>query len=748
MRKLLSKMMLGLATCGLVAAMSATAMASPAEPAQPFGGVWASNNSSAVATAPGKAVGKPGYAAQGFWSSEGHVAYCAGDSRRGPSLAPTAVEYPAPVPITKPLKTTLLGTINSDQLSAMAYVLNRHGVPTTKDASLRAQQMEAVDHALGLIKFGSEAKIPANSVKRLSPGAPAASRSLAATYVQEATSYAGILRTGSLELTANGEEFYDLTGVELLTPKNVSVPGIAFSASIDGPAVWERTQTSTFSGSTGAAAFDRLRVTGSGRITVEVTYPHVPDSSAYLSTHPTYQNVFLAGRTHSLSASGQVANRAVPKLATQVGATASHYGEEVFDTLNVTGGAAHDTLEVTAKLFYSGPDTPETSQTIPQNALLVGTVTSQVTLDSHGRAQSHRLPALVSSEDWLPGYYTWVVALGQTEASSAITSDYGVPAETFILTPHTVTATTQTSHPVATQGELIYDTVTVSSDTRWQGTVEVTSKLWGPFETEPQENPDLPNSQFLIGESVGQTVVGHELLTDHIKVTTPGWYAWSTHIPGGPHITGWESNLAEPGEVTLVRWSPRVTTVTSQALGEPGVEIFDHLSVTGLAPGADVEVVSTLWGPLDAQPAQSAQVPQGTPIAATVTTPVTADQDGQVQAQTEGVVLQGTGWYVWTEQILEDRLHEPWQSPWAVAQEITHVVAPPVEEPEEPVAAPEPTPQPVPEQTPNSSPVTQEPEQLAQTGTEDRMLPIMGTGLVGLGLLALAGAYMRRYRSR
>lgn len=738
---------MGLLSCGLVATMSVTAMASPTEPTEAFGGVWASNNSSAIASAPGKAVGKPGYVAQGFWSSQGHVAYCAGDSRKGPSLAPGQVSYPAAVPISVSLKTQLLGTINGQELSAMAYVLNRYGVPSTKDAAARAQQMEAVDHALGLIKFGSEERIPAKSVKKLSPAAPAASRNLAATYVREAKSYGGVLATGTLELTANGEEFYDLTGVEVHTTKNVGVPGIAFTASIDGPAVWERNQTTALSGSTGAAAFERLRITGPGKISVEVTYPHVPDSAVYLSTHSTYQNVFLSGRTHTLVSDIQVANRAVPKLFTQVEAETSHYGQELIDTLEITGGGAHDTLEVSARLFYAGPDTPETSQTVPQSALLVGSVASKVTLDSDGRVQNHRLPALVSANDWLPGYYTWVVTLGKTDNTLGVTSDYGVPSETFTLVPHTVSATTQTSHLVASQGELIYDTVTVSSDTGWQGPVEVTSKLWGPFDVEPQESPDLPDAQFLVGESVGQTIAGQQLTTDHIEVTKPGWYAWSTHIPGRPQHLGWDSNLAEPEEVTLVQWQPSVTTVTSDAIGEPGAELFDLLTVTGLAPGASVEVVSTLWGPLKAQPVQGEIVPDGTPIAATVSTAVTGDQSGQVQAQTPGVVLQEPGWYVWTEQIQEDELHAAWQSPWAVAEEITHVIAPQLTEPEEPVSEPEePVTESSPQPTQRPAPSVQDPEQLAKTGAGDRLLPIMGTGLLGLGLMALAGAQIRTYQ--
>lgn len=116
----------------------------------------------------------------------------------------------------------------------------------------------------------------------------------------------------------------------------------------------------------------------------------------------------------------------------------------------------------------------------------------------------------------------------------------------------------------------------------------------------------------------------------------------------------------------LPAFQPAVVTKTSAARTDAGTTVHDVLTVSATPPAENgspvpapwlsvpgketpvsVEVVSTLWGPLDAKPVLQESVPEGTPNVGTVTTRV----DGPGTYSTAGLVVPSPGWYVWTESI-------------------------------------------------------------------------------------------------
>lgn len=741
-------------TLALTLTGAAGAHAGPQDTAS--GGVWVANNSQAVATGPGKGPHYGGLYAKGFWSASGTVGYCAGDNRPGPNMARTGTNYPVPTPVTKALVTPTLGTISGDLIGQYAYVLNRYGAPQERDAAKRAAQMEAVDHALALLKFGPDFRKSSTTRKQLSPASPQSSRTLAAGYAAEAQKFAGQLEPRTLTLKQTGQQMLDLGGLEVLSPSGAAVPGLQYTAKIAGPAVFERTQTSTHTGSTGGQGTERLRVIGAGQITVTVTYHGVPRPELLHAKHSTYQNLFIAGYTTDRTVQVQLANRAQANVTTKVGATTSNFGDPVHDTVSITGAGGSDTLEVTAKLFYAGHQSPRTSSEVPTGLTPIATVTDHVTVNKQGSVNAHKMPAVQVLPSWAPGFYTWVVSYPQTALTAGAKSHYGEASETFLLQPHEVTAATQTSQEVSQIGAAIYDSVSPTSATGWTEPVLVTSKLWGPFATEPTATTEIPGNDQLVGEYTTEAIPDHPYNTEAITVLQPGWYSWSTHIAGSQSVAGWDSTLAEPNEVTLVKWQPQVHTQTSSAVAEPGVQLVDHLSVTGLAPQQSVTVHSTLWGPLETKPTEQEAPPEGTPRAGTVSTTVTADGSGSVAATTEPILLTESGWYVWTEEIPGDDLHEAWRSAWGQASETTFVTPPVLEEPPSEQTPPEQTP---PEQPRPVTPEVKDPEveipvqhvpvetpkeELAQTGKSNSLLAILGSATAGIGLLALAAFHQRR----
>ncbi|WP_299165341.1 hypothetical protein [uncultured Arthrobacter sp.] len=143
----------------------------------------------------------------------------------------------------------------------------------------------------------------------------------------------------------------------------------------------------------------------------------------------------------------------------------------------------------------------------------------------------------------------------------------------------------------------------------------------------------------------------------------------------------------------LPAFQPAVATKSSAARTHAGAAVHDILTVSS-APGAgnasvpwlsvpgtdapvSVEVVSTLWGPLDSKPVLREIVPEETPRVGTVTTRV----EGPGEYNTAELVVPAPGWYVWTESINPESALPAaaapyvlaWQGQFGIAAETTFV---------------------------------------------------------------------------
>lgn len=144
----------------------------------------------------------------------------------------------------------------------------------------------------------------------------------------------------------------------------------------------------------------------------------------------------------------------------------------------------------------------------------------------------------------------------------------------------------------------------------------------------------------------------------------------------------------------LPAFQPAVVTRTSAVRTDPGTTVHDVLTVSAARVAAagepvpvpwlsmpesgtpvSVEVVSTLWGPLEEPPVRQKTVPEGTPSVGTVSTRV----DGPGTYSTEGLAVPSPGWYVWTETIdpasalpaAASAYVLGWQGEFGVAEETT-----------------------------------------------------------------------------
>ncbi|HEX5510077.1 MAG TPA: hypothetical protein VFX41_00050 [Actinomycetales bacterium] len=254
--------------------------------------------------------------------------------------------------------------------------------------------------------------------------------------------------------------------------------------------------------------------------------------------------------------------------------------------------------------------------------------------------------------------------------------------------------------------------------------VTVRSTLWGPFSERPAVAAAAPSGAAVAGR-VDTVVDGPgQWTTPPVRVTEPGYYVWTEEIAADAEQQGWRSRFGVAEETTLLKWQPQVVTQASAEQAELGVELTDHLTVTGVRPGAELQVVSRLWGPFPRRLEEADEVPADAALAGEVITAVS----GPGEYRTAGVTPKEPGYYVWTETIPADEHHVGWVSRFGVAQETTLVTAPPPPPPAptpEPESAPQaqPTPEPVVTPAPVVTPSPDSVPQPKPTATRARQLP-------------------------
>lgn len=166
-----------------------------------------------------------------------------------------------------------------------------------------------------------------------------------------------------------------------------------------------------------------------------------------------------------------------------------------------------------------------------------------------------------------------------------------------------------------------------------------------------------------------------------------------------------------------------VETQTSESAVEGGGLVHDILDVSVVAgqwlEELIVPVESTLYGPFEAAPDLSDEVPVESPVVATVTTEVS----GPGQWSTDEVEVTEPGWYVWHEVVQSGPLHRGWVAQFGIEAETFEVVEITPELVAEPEPEPEPETEPEPEVEPVEEPVEEpevepEPELVKEAGAE------------------------------
>ena len=146
-------------------------------------------------------------------------------------------------------------------------------------------------------------------------------------------------------------------------------------------------------------------------------------------------------------------------------------------------------------------------------------------------------------------------------------------------------------------------------------------------------------------------------------------------LPAFQPVVATETSAARTGAGTTVH---DLLTVSSAPHAEGSSAMpAPWLTVPGSGTPVSVEVVSTLWGPLDAKPVLQESVPEGTPSVGTVATRVT----GPGTYNTAGLAVPSPGWYVWTESIAPESALPAvaaayvlgWQGQFGIAAETTFV---------------------------------------------------------------------------
>ncbi len=381
------------------------------------------------------------------------------------------------------------------------------------------------------------------------------------------------------------------------------------------------------------------------------------------------------------------------------------------DALAVKGGKLHDVLDVkdpqnvllthpttvTSTLWGPFAARPTLGSVIdPAAAPRVGMVETNV--DS---MEIYETPELELPAD---GFYVWTYSYPQSQVRSLYEGydaheDLTVYAEEMTLVPWAPKVVTEVSTQVAEAGSRISDRLEISGG-QPGASAEVVSTLYGPLMSVPTRSETLPDDLPAVGSVVTDVTFDAageaEATTEEIEVPESGIYVFHETIAaatdtfaGEPTSVAWSAPFGVASETTLVPWMPQVTTKTSAPLAAAGRVIFDELEVTGLRPGTEVKVVSTLWKVTEGQvPAEPVEMTDelvaalGKPFAEVVTS-LTADEWGKASGRTAEVTTDPSdaAVYVWTEQVAPSTdawagtaLQSGWQGRFGEPSEITRTV--------------------------------------------------------------------------
>lgn len=279
---------------------------------------------------------------------------------------------------------------------------------------------------------------------------------------------------------------------------------------------------------------------------------------------------------------------------------------------------------------------PELSETVPAGAPVAATATVTTTT-----TQGPGVYPVNAGTARTSGYYTWVWELHQSEQSPnvrAVVPDgysfvdlFGLESETSVV-PMKPVATSLRSHNWADPGEQVTDTLTVSnSNGFWLSNTAATFEgtAYGlPHGAVPDVTSEVPwEAIALETRTLTFTEPGSKTADPMTVPDEYGSIVWVWRFVGAnqalPDMFAagytWQDDFGLVDETTRVRMSPELITQVVSKYPAPGEAFEDTVTLDVVKgqfiDGAVIEAQGTLYGPIADEPVESAEVPEGTPVA-------------------------------------------------------------------------------------------------------------------------------------
>lgn len=427
--------------------------------------------------------------------------------------------------------------------------------------------------------------------------------------------------------TADNGRTFDVTNIGVRAASGSWMPAeYGWTATIEGPGVWEGTDSATLTGS--GQQSGAIVATGSGSITVTVTANNLPATSFQVHERESVQDFFSEGQPSSATGATDpvvAVTEFQPTVTTQISDAVVEPGSVLSDT--VTSATAEDAEwipGVTAVFdgtLYGPYDLPQAqSAEVPEDAPVVGTTSlafteAGQTLESEGIQVDEA------------GFYTWVWELDpeaqDAESAAFITGawsdDFFRVAESGSVTsPIEITSQVDEDSDMVLAGDPVLDRIDISTTLENHGlfapgnegyiegytpdNTEVTHSLYGPFEAPATD-------ETVVGEPVAQFVTEGTDLIHEVWFDTPetmthavDHYVIVSDHAGDARVSPLTTSPGDVLEQFRVVPNP---TVTTQAKSDTfrGSEFWDTAVVEdphdyiANHPEFDFEVRFELYGP-------------------------------------------------------------------------------------------------------------------------------------------------------
>lgn len=207
------------------------------------------------------------------------------------------------------------------------------------------------------------------------------------------------------------------------------------------------------------------------------------------------------------------------------------------------------------------------------------------------------------------GYTVWVESIKEEDTPAnqgrdlvnSFDGDYGVASETNLI-KWTPNVKTQVQSQEVRAGDTLSDKLTVTGLPSKPNNLTATCTVWGPMATKPKNNGTLPEGVEKFDEGTVKVTGNGEFTCDtDRKVEKSGYYTFTESLSGNDEVTEHKDDKTYTEETTLNKWKPAVTTKTQDKVVNPGDELTDILTISGLEdqgqPGPKGTATCTVWGP-------------------------------------------------------------------------------------------------------------------------------------------------------